>query len=77
MLIFVFYYRGKDKKATRENETDLIIEEDGIIYPVEIKTTGNPRSDMASANTVPDKVGNKKRGIGIILCLAGSKDLLV
>lgn len=72
----LFYYRGKDKKATRENEIDLIIEEDGIIYPVEIKMTGNPKSDMASANTVLDKVGKKKRGIGIILCLVDQKTYL-
>lgn len=38
--------------------------------------TGNPKSDMASANTVQDKVGNKKRGIGIILCLVDQKNLL-
>ncbi|MBR1669475.1 MAG: hypothetical protein IJ695_02145 [Butyrivibrio sp.] len=30
------YYRGKDKSASGENEIDLIIEENGILYPVEI-----------------------------------------
>lgn len=31
----IFYYRGKDKSAYGENEINLIIEEDGILYPIE------------------------------------------
>ena len=72
----IFYYRGKDKKASMENEIDLIIEENGIIYPVEIKMTGNPKASMASANTVLDKIPDKKRGNGIILCLIDRKTYL-
>ena len=72
----IFYYRGKDKKASIENEIDLIIEENGIIYPVEIKMTGNPKVSMASANTVLDKIPDKKRGNGIILCLIDRKTYL-
>ena len=55
----IFYYRGKDKKASIENEIDLIIEENGIIYPVEIKMTGKPKASMASANTVLDRITTK------------------
>lgn len=72
----IFYYRGKDKKASIENEIDLIIEENGIIYPVEIKMTGNPKVSMASANTVLDRIPDKKRGNGIILCLIDRKTYL-
>ena len=72
----IFYYRGKDKKASMENEIDLIIEENGMIYPVEIKMTGNPKASMASANTVLDKIPDKKRGNGIILCLIDRKTYL-
>lgn len=72
----VFYYRGKDKKSAAENEIDLIIEEDGVLYPVEIKMTGNPRADMAAANPVLDKVPNRTRGMGVILCLVGRKTYL-
>ena len=43
----IFYYRGKDKKAS-----------------------------MASANTVLDKIPDKKRGNGIILCLIDRKTYL-
>lgn len=72
----IFYYRGKDRRRTSENEIDLVIEENGVVYPVEIKMTGNPRADMASANTVLDKIPNKKRGMGVILCLIDQKTYL-
>ena len=72
----VFYYRGKDKRASGENEIDLIIEEEGILYPVEIKMTGNPKADMASANQILDKIPGKKRGMGVILCLIDKKTYL-
>lgn len=72
----VFYYRGKDKRAGGENEIDLVIEENGTLYPVEIKMTGNPKAAMASANTVLDKIPSKKRGMGVILCLCGRKTYL-
>ena len=69
----VYYYRGKDKSASSENEIDLIIEENGVLYPVEIKMTGNPKASMGSANPVLDKIPDKKRGTGVILCLVEQK----
>ena len=72
----VYFYRGKDKTTGSENEIDLVIEENGIIYPVEIKMTGNPKASMATANTILDKVEEKKRGTGIILCLIDKKTYL-
>ena len=72
----VYFYRGKDKSAGTENEIDLIIEENGVLYPVEIKMTGNPKASMAATNTVLDKIEEKKRGMGIILCLIDKKTYL-
>lgn len=72
----IFYYRGKDRNLSNENEIDLIIEEDGILYPVEIKMTGNPKANMASANSILDKIPDKKRGMGTILCLIDKKTYL-
>ncbi len=72
----IYYYRGKDKRAASENEIDLIIDEDGVLYPIEIKMSGNPRANMAAANTVLDKIPNKKRGMGVILCLIDKKTYL-
>ena len=77
----VFYYRGKDKKRTKENgelikeesEIDLIIEENGVLYPIEIKKSANPNKVMASAFDVLDKDVEKKRGMGAIVCLYDSK----
>ena len=72
----IFYYRGKDKSSTGENEIDLIIEENGILYPIEIKMSGNPKASMASTNVVLDKVTEKSRGMGVILCLIDKKTYL-
>ena len=72
----IFYYRGKDKRASGENEIDLIIEENGILYPVEIKMTGNPKAIMGAANQVLDNIPDKKRGMGVILCLVDKKTYL-
>ena len=77
----IYYYRGKDKvKKTangidtfEENEIDLIIEENGILYPIEIKKTTNPKSEMASAFDVLDKDIDKKRGMGVIICRSDYK----
>ena len=72
----IFYYRGKDKSTTGENEIDLIIEENGVLYPVEIKMTGNPKASMGSANSILDKIPEKKRGMGVILCMVSQKTYL-
>lgn len=72
----VSYYRGKDKNASGENEIDLIIEEDGILYPVEIKMSGNPKANMGATNPVLDKIKEKSRGMGVILCLIDKKTYL-
>ena len=72
----IYYYRGKDKRKTGENEIDLIIEENGVLYPVEIKMSGNPKAIMGATNQVLDKIPDKKRGMGIILCLIDKKTYL-
>lgn len=73
---FVSYYRGRDKKKEREDgelrksesEIDLIIEENGILYPVEIKKNTQAKAIMTSAFTVLDQIPGKKRGMGAVLC---------
>lgn len=69
----IFYYRGKDKNPNEENEIDLVIEENGVLYPVEIKMTANPKASMGATNPILDKVPEKKRGLGVILCLVDKK----
>ncbi len=77
----VFYYNGKDKKkrvaggeiVSIDGEIDLIIEENGYLYPVEIKMTTQPKAIMASKFDVLDNVPNKTRGMGAIICLTDRK----
>ena len=72
----ISYYRGKDRKKTKKNgemvvteaEIDLIIEENGILYPIEIKQSSRVTAEEVSAFMVLDKVVDKKRGTGAILC---------
>ena len=77
----IFYYNGKDKKKKKENgeeievdgEIDLILQEDGILYPIEIKISATPKADMASEFDVLDGIPDKKRGMGAIICLYDKK----
>lgn len=77
----VFFYNGKDKKKKVKNgmtemidgEIDLIIQEDGVLYPIEIKLTTNPKANMASEFDVLDGVPETKRGTGAIICLIDRK----
>jgi predicted AAA+ superfamily ATPase len=65
----LYYYRDKEK-----NEIDLIIEEAGTLYPIEIKASSDPNSGMISAFDVLKKTTDKKIGEGAIICTA--KDVL-
>jgi len=75
--MYVSYYRGKDKIRRNENgmkteteaEIDILIEQDDMIYPVEIKMSANPKLRMTNAFDVLDRIPEKKRGIGVILCM--------
>lgn len=77
----VFYYNGKDKKkATKDGqhievdgEIDLIIHQDGILYPVEIKMSTLPKATMASEFDILDGIPDKKRGLGAIVCMIDRK----
>lgn len=74
---FVSYYRGKDKKKIKKNgeetfeeaEIDFIIEQDGVLYPIEIKQSANVSADMTSAFQILDKIPEKKRGTGAVVCM--------
>jgi len=61
---FIYYYRDKDSR-----EIDLVLEENGTLYPIEIKKTAHPEKKMTSSFSVLDRT-NLKRGTGAILCMA-------
>ena len=77
----VSYYNGRDRKKLRKDgmeilidgEIDLIIEENGVLHPVEIKMSASPKADMASEFDVLDGIPDKKRGLGCIICLYDRK----
>lgn len=74
---FVSYYRGKDKKKVNRNgemvelegEIDFIIEENGVLYPIEIKKNASVTADMTSAFQILDTISEKKRGMGAVICM--------
>ena len=58
----VYFYRDKEQK-----EIDLIIEQNGKLYPIEIKKTALPTKDMISSFKSIEKV--KEIGEGAIICM--------
>ena len=74
---FVSYYRGKDKKKVNRNgemvelegEIDFIIEENGVLYPIEIKKNASVTADMTSVFQILDTIPEKKRGMGAVICM--------
>lgn len=59
----LWYYRDKDSK-----EIDMVIEQDGVLHPIEIKKSVTPESKMITSFTVLDK-GSVPRGKGAIVCM--------
>ena len=69
---YLYYYNGRDNTRGQQEEIDLIIEENGTLYPIEIKMTMSPNEEMTSAFSVLQKVKNKKIGNGAIICNVNS-----
>lgn len=59
----IYFYRDKDKY-----EIDLLIEQNNILYPVEIKKTATPSSDDAKNFFITNRIKNIKIAQGIIIC---------
>lgn len=62
------FYRDYDG-----NEIDLVIEADGILYPIEVKKTMYPKKEMTKSFSLIDKAIGFKRGKGLILSLLEEK----
>ena len=61
----VFFYRNRDKQ-----EIDLIIEENGLLYPVEIKKKSNPGpGDVRTFAVIENKL-QRQAGPGAVICTA-------
>jgi predicted AAA+ superfamily ATPase len=59
----IYFYRDKDGK-----EVDVILEENGILYPLEVKKKSNPNMGDIKNFNILSKFG-KKIGNGGVLCL--------
>ncbi|GHV42292.1 ATPase [Synergistales bacterium] len=51
-----------------QNEVDIVLEQDGTLYPIEIKKTANPGLNDYKSFALLQKL-NKKVGLGAIICL--------
>lgn len=58
----IYFYRDKDKK-----EIDLIIEDSGVLYPIEIKHTASPNIKMTKHMSILDKAEGYEVGLKTIL----------
>lgn len=60
------FYRDHDQR-----EIGLLIEENGTLYPIEIKKTAEPKKDDCKSFRLLEKTG-KRVGPGAVLCLAST-----
>ncbi len=60
----LYYYRDKDAK-----EIDIILEENGTLYPIEIKKTANPSKEHIANFSVLDRLKDMKIGTGCVVCM--------
>jgi predicted AAA+ superfamily ATPase len=60
----LYFYRDRDG-----NEIDLLIENSGTFYPIEIKKHADPEKSDVAAFGLLDKIPNIKRGQGGVVCL--------
>lgn len=60
----LYYYRDKDTK-----EIYILIEQNGVLYPVEIKKTANPGKEHIENFSVLEKIKGITVGNGGIICM--------
>ena len=60
----IYFYRDKDM-----NEIDVVIEDAGVLYPIEIKKHADPTKKDVEAFKLLDKIPNVRRGKGGVICL--------
>ena len=60
----LYFYRDKDM-----NEINLLIEDGGSLYPLEMKKHADPQKKDVDTFALIDKIPNVKRGTGGVICL--------
>ncbi|MDD6037143.1 MAG: ATP-binding protein [Lachnospiraceae bacterium] len=72
---FLRYYSYGDTKAnmtyyrdTNQKEIDVVVEEGGVLHPIEIKRSSNPEKKLVKAFGVLN-VSDYKLGTGLVICM--------
>lgn len=60
----LYYYRDKDKK-----EIDILILQNGKVYPVEVKKSGSPGKDAIKHFSVLEPLSDVEVGTGSVVCM--------
>ncbi len=60
----IYFYRDKE-----QNEIDLLIHENGTLYPIEIKKHADPEKNDVAAFALLDKIPGVRRGSGGVVCM--------
>jgi predicted AAA+ superfamily ATPase len=74
----LYFYRDKE-----QNEIDLLIHENGVLYPLEIKKRATPKKDDIKAFRILEDIPEITRGPGGLICLydritpLGEKDRVI
>ena len=77
MYISIYYHNGREPliyfyRDANQNEIDVVLEENGTLYPVEIKKTANP--DISDCKSFRELSKLKKNvGLGAVLCLKSER----
>ena len=61
----IYYYRDKNKQ-----EIDVLLEENGQLYPIEIKSRSNPDRNCIRHFHVIEDVLEVEKGEGAVICMA-------
>ena len=60
----LYFYRDKEMQ-----EIDLLIEQGGVLYPIEIKKHADPKKRDIEAFSALEKIPGMKRGAGGVICM--------
>jgi len=63
LFVNLYFYRDRDNR-----EIDLLIERDGLLYPIEIKRSAAPKINDIKHFDVLSRLG-KPAGKGAVICL--------
>jgi predicted AAA+ superfamily ATPase len=66
----LYFYRGRDQADQGPKEIDLLIWQNGLLHPLEIKKTAAPGKNDIKAFSALDVLGDIQRGPGGVICLS-------